>query len=157
MRGRGWGACIGFFIVLTDGYMIVSYIYPSLDLDGPEYFFPFLIFAVVGIGLSSIFGSIIGWVFGWVLEPSEPKNMDEPTKNKGVIMGRSVLGACIGFLVVLIGGNVIVFMIIQNGTLDEHTALIIFGGSLAVIPILSILGAIIGYFFGEKIYEFIDF
>ena len=84
MRGRVWGACIGFFIALIGGFMIVSYIYPSLDLDGPEYFFPFLIFAVVGIGLLSIFGSIIGWVFGWVLEPSEPKNMDEQTNKKKI-------------------------------------------------------------------------
>ena len=71
-------------------------------------------------------------------------------------MGRSVGGACIGFLVTLIGGFVIVFMIIQNGTLDEHTALIIFGGSFSAIPILSILGAIIGYFFGKEIYEILD-
>jgi len=90
MRGRGWGACIGFFIALIGGFMIVSYIYPSLDLDGPEYFFPFLIFAVVGIGLLSILGSIIGWVFGWVLEPSEPKNMDEQTKKKKLTGIRNV-------------------------------------------------------------------
>ena len=92
MRGRG--ACIGFFIALIGGLMIVSYIYPSLDLDGPEYFLPFLIIAVVGIGLLSIFGAIIGWV----LEPSEPKNMDEPTTTKKNFFD----GECICILIVIV-------------------------------------------------------
>lgn len=96
MRGRGRGACIGFIIALIGGFMVVSYIYPSLDLDGPEYFFPFLIFAVVGIGLLSIFGAIIGWVLGWVLEPSEPKNMDEQTKKK------KIDGECICILIIIV-------------------------------------------------------
>jgi len=71
-------------------------------------------------------------------------------------MARSVWGACLGFIVTLIGGIVIVFMIVQNvktGIVDEHGALIILLGSFFIIPILSILGAIIGYFFGNNFYE----
>lgn len=71
-------------------------------------------------------------------------------------MARSAWGAFIGFLVTLIGGIVIVFMIVANvktGIVDEHGALIILFGSFFIIPILSILGAIIGYFFGNNFYE----
>ena len=71
-------------------------------------------------------------------------------------MARSAWGAFIGFVVTLIGGIVIVFMIVQNvitGIVDEHGAMIILFGSLFIIPLLSILGAIIGYFFGNNFYE----
>ena len=76
-------------------------------------------------------------------------------------MERSREGAFTGFLVGLVAGIVIVFMIFVNPrpfaqlliefTQDEHGALIIMFYSLFVIPVvLPILGAIIGFFLGKK-------
>ena len=62
------GAFIGFLIALIGCFIIVYYLYPSFDIDGPEYFIVFLSIAVPIIVLISISGAIIGLVFGWILE-----------------------------------------------------------------------------------------
>lgn len=67
-------------------------------------------------------------------------------------MGRSVGGACLGFLVVLVGGIYFAYMIFDSvtGTIHmEHPETII-AVAVIIIPVLAIFGAIIGYFTSGK-------
>ncbi len=63
----------------------------------------------------------------------------------------SLGGACIGFLACLVGSILIMNMVSSSNLLGSHSAMVFYPIFMfVVIPVLSILGAIIGYFAGGK-------
>ena len=59
--------------------------------------------------------------------------------------------ACLGFILVLVGGSFIAYTILDRMSemrVESEYAIGFIGLAIIIIPILSILGAIIGYFAG---------